>query len=131
MVNLKFRRVWTTIGYLLVGLVVVLSLTPSAPPPLEFPWEDKFKHMLAYGVLMLWFAQLHPRSRYGFLAAGFMLLGIFLELVQAQTGYRSGDIADAMANGLGTLLSWALAVKGVNNLFHQFENRWWPGDRQG
>jgi len=47
---LKFRRLWTLIGYGLVVLVVVLSLTPSLPPPVNFPWGDKVSHVLGYGV---------------------------------------------------------------------------------
>ncbi|MEE8259483.1 MAG: VanZ family protein [Nitrospinaceae bacterium] len=118
---LKFRRLWTLIGYGLVVLVVVLSLTPSLPPPVNFPWGDKVSHVLAYGVLMLWFAQLHPKARYGWLACCFIALGILLEVLQSQWATRSGEIWDVAANSLGTVLSWGLALMGMNTLLHQFE----------
>ena len=102
---LEFRRLWTLIGYGLVILVVVLSLSPSLSPPVDFLWADKFYHLLAYAVLMLWFAQLHPRSRYGWLACCFIALGILLEVLQSQWATRSGEVWDVAANSLGTVLS--------------------------
>ncbi|MCZ6541352.1 MAG: VanZ family protein, partial [Nitrospinae bacterium] len=105
---LKFRFLWTLIGYSLVVLVVVLSLYPT-PPSLKYSWMDKVLHVLLYAVLMLWFAQLHPQSRYGWLAGGFVMLGILLEVLQSYTGYRSGDYWDVAANSFGTALGWGLA----------------------
>jgi len=126
---LKFRYLWTLIGYGLVILVVALSLSPKPPPLVDFPWADKFYHLLAYAVLMLWFAQLHHKSRYGWLACGFIALGILLEVLQSQSGSRSGEVWDVAANSLGTIVSWGLALMGMNTLLHQFED--WclkPGD---
>jgi VanZ family protein len=122
MTPLKFRFLWTLIGYGLVVLVIVLSLSPSLPPPVDFPWADKLYHVLAYGVLMLWFAQLHPKSRFGLLAGGFIALGILLEVLQSQSSDRIGDVWDVAANSLGAILSWGLALMGMNSLLHQFEN---------
>jgi VanZ family protein len=121
---LRFRFLWTLIGYGLVVLVVGLSLLPAPPLPVYFLWTDKLYHALAYGVLMLWFAQLHPKSRYVWLAGGFISLGILMEVLQSQLSTRSGDIWDVAANSLGTILSWGLALKGMNILLHQFENRY-------
>ena len=84
---------------------------------------DKIGHVLAYGVLMLWFAQLHPKSRYGWLAVGFIALGILMEVLQSQLAFRSGEVWDVAANSLGTVLSWGLALLGMNTLLHQFEAR--------
>jgi VanZ family protein len=120
---LKFRRLWTLIGYGLVILVVVLSLSSSLPSPVDFPSADKIFHVLAYGVLMLWFAQLHPKSRYARLAGSFFVLGILMEVLQAQLASRSAETWDVAANSLGTLLSWGLALMGMNTLLHHFEVR--------
>ncbi len=70
---------------------------------------------------MLWFAQLHPKSRYGWLAGGFIALGILMEVLQSQSATRSGEVWDVAANSLGTVLSWRLALMGMSTLFHQFE----------
>ena len=121
MYSLKYRRLWTLIGYGLVVLVIVLSLTPSIAPPVDFLPLDKIFHVLTYAVLMLWFAQLHPKSRYVGLAVGFIALGILLEVLQTQLPTRKGDLWDVAANSLGTFLSWGLALMGMNTLLHQFE----------
>jgi glycopeptide antibiotics resistance protein len=121
MITLKFRFLWSFIGYGLIGLVVVLSLSPSLPLAMDFFWEDKLYHLLAYAVLMLWFAQLHPRSRYGWLVCGFIALGILLEGLQSQTSIRNGDVWDVAANSLGVILSWRLALTKMNTLLYQFE----------
>ena len=118
---LKLRILWTFIGYGLVVLVVYLSLS-TLPPSVDIPLEDKIYHVLAYGVLMLWFAQLYPKSRYLWLAIGFIALGILMEILQAQLVSRNGDVWDVVANSLGTILSWGLALKGMNLLLHRFEN---------
>jgi VanZ family protein len=119
--QLKLRRLWTFIGYGLVILVVAQSLSPSLSQPVSFPWADKLFHVMAYGVLMLWFAQLHPKSRYGWLAGSFIALGILIEILQSPLATRSGDVWDVAANSLGVILSWGLAVMGMNTLLHQFE----------
>jgi VanZ family protein len=118
---LKFRTLWVLIGYGLVILVVFLSLS-TPPSPAGIPLEDKVYHVVAYGVLMLWFSQLHPKSRYVWLACGFITLGIIMEIMQSQLDNRNGDIWDVVANSLGTILSWGLALAGMNKLIHQFEN---------
>ncbi len=110
------------IGYGLVLLVVALSLLPGPPIPIHFRWSDKLYHVLAYGVLMLWFAQLHPKSRYVWLACGFIALGALMEILQLQLVDRRGDIWDVAANSLGAILSWRLAFTGKNTLLYQFEN---------
>ncbi len=127
---LKFRPLWTFIGYGLVILVVVLSLSPSLPSPADFPWADKVFHVLAYAVLMLWFAQLHPKSRYRWLAGGFIALGILMEVLQSQLATRSGEVWDVAANCLGTVLSWGLAFMGINTLLHQFEDWYLKSDNK-
>lgn len=89
-----------------------LSLTPSPPPP-AFEQSDKAGHFVAYGLLMLWFCLLYrsaaARVSYG---AGFICMGIALELLQGALGYRTSDPFDMLANALGVLLGWAAAFAG-------------------
>jgi len=94
------------LGWGWVGLIVWLSLTPS-PPRVDFTAGDKIGHLLAYGVLMFWFAQLYlTRIAY---AAGFIAMGIALEFTQGWLGYRSFELLDMAANTLGVLAGWAAA----------------------
>ena len=72
---------------------------------------------------MLWFAQLHPKSRYGWLACCFIALGIFMEILQMQLATRSAEVWDVVANSIGIVLSWGMALMGMNTLLHQLEDQ--------
>ena len=96
-------------GWGLVGAIVWLSLTPR-PPQIDVDQGDKLGHLLAYGGLMYWFALLYVATRIRALyAAGFIAMGIAIELVQGWTGYRSFEVADMVADALGVFAGWALA----------------------
>ena len=80
-----------------------LSLTPS-PPRVDFTASDKVGHLLAYGALMFWFAQLY-RTRI-FYALGFVAMGVGLEFLQGMGGHREADVFDMVANTLGVAAGW-------------------------
>lgn len=109
-----YLRLRLCIGFLLVAAVVYLSLTPH---PIEVPGEqgDKYGHIVAYSTLMIWFATIyHARRERIALAVAFVLLGVALEFLQRLTGYRTFDIADMVADGVGVILGWVtLAVVGI------------------
>jgi VanZ family protein len=97
------------LGWILVAVVIWLSVTPS-PPTIDVDQGDKLGHLVAYGTLMFWFAQLYVRSavrlRY---ALGFIGLGIALEFVQGHIG-RDFEVADMAADAFGVALGWAGAL---------------------
>lgn len=102
MASFHYPRLWHTLGWLLVVLVVFLSLTPKAPVVLEVPGSDKVNHVVAYLVMMLWFSQLHREPRRQFwIGVGLIALGAGLELAQGLLMYRSADLLDGLANGCG------------------------------
>lgn len=106
---------WHTIGLALVAFVVYQSLTP-APLEVDLGEGNRLGHLLAYGTLMGWYAQLHERRAARLrLAAGFVAMGIVLEFIQAATGYRTLDPADAVANTFGVGLGWLLAPPRLPN----------------
>ena len=101
---------WTTAGYAVIGLVAYLSLTPTPPKLIEAPFIDKLEHLIAYSILMGWFAQIYvTRNRQIILAILFCLLGIMLEILQGVGGQRFFEYGDMMANALGVLLGWWLS----------------------
>lgn len=107
--GLRLRRLWAGLGAGLVLTVIWLSLAPL-PPEAELGPSDKLNHLAAYFVLMDWHAQLSEgRGRRAALAAGFVALGIGLELLQGLTGYRSAEALDALANAAGVALGWLAA----------------------
>lgn len=68
------------------------------------PGADKFQHLLGYFLLTFWHAQL-GLSTPAFLRRGlaFIVLGALIEVLQAQTGYREGDLRDLAANVVGVV----------------------------
>lgn len=95
---MRFRRAWLILGWLLVLMVATLSLVPL-PEPTTLTAQDKVNHLLAYATLMTWWAPLARDACRPALAL--LLLGLVLELLQARSGYREGDIHDMAANALG------------------------------
>ena len=105
----RYRNYWLGFGWLLIGLVIFLSLSPDPEEIIEFAYSDKIKHLFAYGVLMGWFAQLYPSNKWQLTwALFFSLLGVAMEFTQGWSGMRVFDYADMLANGCGVFLAWWL-----------------------
>ena len=66
-------------GWLYAAAIVYLSLTPTPPEP-GFEYGDKLGHVLAYALLMLWFALLY-RSAGARLAYGALWIALGIALL--------------------------------------------------
>jgi VanZ family protein len=113
----RVRLAFLVIGLAGVVVVTVGSLIPSPPDLIPLENGDKGEHLLAYGGLMFWFAQVyvrHPaRSR---VAALLLALGIGLEYVQGWTGVREFSYVDMAADAGGVALGWLLAPPRTRSL---------------
>jgi len=127
--NSRVRLLWTWTGWALIISVVALSLVPLTQQ-IDIDHFDKLEHSLAYAILMLWFAQVYPKKRWIWIAIGFSSMGIVLEFLQSQTGYRSFSYGDMVANALGTFGGWFLAVIGWSTLLTTLEMRFNSKDTQ-
>jgi hypothetical protein len=108
--SFRFAKLWLVLGWMLVSLVVILSLWPKPPELLGFEQSDKLSHIMAYMILMLWFANIYPQRPHQVrLAIWFFAMGAGLELLQGLTGYRTFKFADILANGFGIFLALYLA----------------------
>ena len=106
----KYAKLWLTLGWLLVALIVFLSLWPKPPKPMELKGIDKISHITAYMTLTLWFANIYPqRSTRLQMSIGFFVMGVCLEFLQGMTQYRTFSYFDMLANGIGILLALYLA----------------------
>lgn len=107
--NFNYFRLWRSTGWLIVGAIIVLSLTPDQPHIGELRMNDKAGHLLAYAIGMGWFAALYPtaaqRARY---ALFFIALGITLEFIQGLTPRREFEITDMLADAIGVALGFWL-----------------------
>lgn len=112
------RKACVAAGWGCAAVIAWLSLT-SAPPEVDIEYGDKLGHFAAYGLLMFWFSQLYPKrtTRVAY-AIGLVAMGVGLEFLQGQLGYRTYEVFDMYANTLGVLLGWAAALALRKPLFH-------------
>ena len=101
------HRAWVLLGWGMVVAVVVLSLIP-----LDFDLQegrDKVAHFVSYGSMTFWFAMLFRGwARQLGVALAFAAMGVAIEYLQRMTGYRTFDVADMIANGIGAALGFGL-----------------------
>lgn len=108
------RRIWLLLGWGMVFSVFVLSLIPLNVDLEE--GRDKVAHFIAYGSMAFWFAMLFEgRARQVAIAVAFAAMGVGIEFLQGLTDYRSFDVADMIANGIGAALGWGLAQTPLRN----------------
>ena len=113
------------VGYLMLTAVIYVSLMAKLPRS-DVLYNDKIGHILAYGALMWWFAQLYPKSRRLLLAALFVAMGVILEFGQAQVSrYRILDTGDMLANSAGIIVGWILVKTPLAFTIYRIE-RWLP-----
>src|SRR5262245_8260594 len=118
---LRFNRLWTVMGVGFVPLVIHLFLTPDLPD-IAVSANQKFGHVLAYGWLMLWFAQIYRSTGLRLaLAAAFCALGIGLEYLQGMTGFRGFEYSDMLLNSGGVAIGLALARTPLQNGLQRLE----------
>lgn len=110
--DLRFRKMWLVIGYMMIAIVVYLSLT-SDPLQVDMglPYEDKLFHMLAYFSMMFWFMLIYHarRQQYGW-AIFFISMGLLMEYIQGFNSARYSEFGDMIANTVGVMLALGLSV---------------------
>lgn len=116
-----FRKTWLACGWLGIVLIIYLSLTPHPPQPMEFESSDKLEHILAYGLVMLWFCQIYKERQAAITGIGLIALGIQMEILQGMTDYRSLEYADMLADSIGVVLAWILAHTALGRTYQNIE----------
>jgi VanZ family protein len=112
---LRYRNRWMSLGWLMLGIILVMSVLPIPEQPGAPLHSDKFLHALVFAALMLWFSGLVSRRQ---LPQVFLLLVVYgacMEVMQSFTTYRMMDAGDLVADCLGLLIGWALAALGGAN----------------
>ncbi len=109
--ELNMIRIFRLTGAGIIVAIWVLSLLPLNQ--MMVPGGDKLHHFIAYGSLMLVWALATPRHsmrQHALMAGGFMAMGLAVECAQGLTPYRFFEWADALANALGVMGGWVLAM---------------------
>jgi len=127
--HLRFKRVWVSLGVLLICMILVLSLINLAPIE-GVLLQDKIIHFLAYGLLMGWFAQIcrHHLARF-LLVLALVAMGVLVEYLQGLVNYRQFDYIDMLANASGIVVAWALSYTWMGRILVGIERlitRAWP-----
>ena len=118
--RLRFPGLWLSLGWIMVLILCAAALVPSRGAP--FPTGvDKILHGLTYLLLMAWFSGIYQRSRYAAVAGALLVLGVALEFGQRALEYRSFEVNDMLANGVGIALGWLLAVLFIGGWCQRLE----------
>jgi VanZ family protein len=94
--------------------LIVLALIPGAYlPPDVFNWWDKAQHALAFLALGGLGLLAYPKTA-RLVLMGLLVYGAAIELAQAATGWRYGDVQDWFADAVGVaaayLIGWGYGV---------------------
>lgn len=119
--SLRFAWWWKLIGLLMIGALILVSLIP--PPSSDLRLSDKQLHFMSYALLGFWFGAIYLKVNFGRIALGLIALGIGIEFAQNTTGYRSLEIADMVADSLGTFAGLLLAATPLGGLLVLTEKR--------
>lgn len=104
MLSLRFPRLWLSVGWLAIGLAILVCLLPTDRLPQPPNLSDKSEHFIAYLLLSTWFAGIYPRARYWIIAIGLGVMGVLIEIAQGSMGLgRQADARDVLANCTGVL----------------------------
>ena len=107
----RWQPAWRAVLLILMCVAAWFAFIPAAPPP-QPDGADKIEHMFAFASLGLAasFTASAGLRRSLQVAAGLMLYGGFIELVQTQLPTRNGDWADLLADAAGAAVGLALAT---------------------
>jgi hypothetical protein len=119
---LRFPKLWSAVGWVLLGAVIVGSLIPG-PVLQELDVSDKVMHSGAYFTLMVWFAGFYRRELYPLIAAVLLALGMSLDLLQIMTETRSFDWFDVAMNAAGVGFGLALSLLLLGGWCQRVEQR--------
>jgi len=122
-VVLRFRKIWRSIAWLIILIIIILSLIPNPDKITPFSASDKLMHALAYAVAMIWFGLCFNRNKLPIIGAGLVLLGITLEFIQGQTGYRTMSLYDIIANCVGVFAGLLLSFSPFSRALQFIEQR--------
>ncbi len=120
--KLNYPRLWLNIGLLMLLTLIVLSVITLDQSMIPIPYLDKIEHFLAWMLVMFWFVSLYPGRGLPLLAI-LLTLSLGLELVQALTTWRQGSAGDLLANFLGLLTGWGLAVANQRKLMRFMDRK--------
>ncbi len=118
--ELKLAKFWFGLAFIWLLALGVVSLIPAP----DLGGNDKIGHVIAYAMLSAWFSLLvEQRESLWRILLGLIIYGLLLEFLQGLTSYRSGDLADALANSLGVITGLGFYFSPLRQILRKVD-RW-------
>ncbi len=106
---LRYATLWRGVGWLMLLAITIAMAMPAPSLDIELENADKWVHVLAFGVLGGWAAQLYPPSpALALRGLGLLAFAAATELMQAIIPWRSADWGDLTADAIGVALGLML-----------------------
>jgi VanZ family protein len=101
--KLAFWSAWIALTYLFLMPVEFL-------PPDVFDWWDKLQHALAFGVLTLLGLVAYGSNPTSItrMVIAIVIYGALVEVLQALSGWRYGELSDWIADLVGVAIGWGI-----------------------
>jgi VanZ family protein len=118
--ELKLPKLWFVLACIGLLSLAVVSLMPVP----DIGGSDKFGHFISYAMLSAYLSLLVEQQKSLWrIVFGLIAYGLFLEFMQSLTDYRSGDLADALANSLGAITGLAFYFSPLRRILRTVD-RW-------
>ena len=90
--------------------ITVLSLIKLGSQPIHFTYIDKVEHAIAYMTLsFFWLLKYGITKVYKiFIIVICIMFGMFIEVLQSTTSYRTFDLVDMIANAIGVVMGYLI-----------------------
>jgi VanZ family protein len=108
LINHTYLKIYFLIGIFFIITVFYYSLIPIEEEILPEIYSDKLIHFCVYFFLTKWFCDLFQKKYFDIVVFFLFSQGILIELLQAQTNYRSYETMDIVANTAGSVFSLIL-----------------------
>jgi VanZ family protein len=121
--ELRYRRLWLSIGVIMVLVVTTVCLVPGKELP-TVGLSDKSEHLIAFGALAFWFGSIVVRRDLLWVGLAVVGFGGLIELAQGAMGLgREADWFDLLADTLGVVIGLVLALTPLGHWARWFEAR--------
>lgn len=108
------KKLWWTLGVLIVLAALVVCLVPGQDLPGAFEWNDKASHFVGHGLMALYFSGIVARRSWWKIFVFLLMFGIAVEFAQYfMHAGREGDPRDVVANSIGALLGLGAGWLGL------------------
>lgn len=102
--------------------ILIVCLIPSSGRIPTYEHLDKFFHFLGHALLGFCYTQLWNKQKLSGLFLTLLIYGFLIEVLQLITGWRTFDLWDVFANGMGTLYGILFAISLGKDFFKTLES---------